>query len=278
MNQSSSLPWWQRDDYEVTHPITADFTKVAGPKDLALVQAYEDGRTAPGWGREDFISGYNRGDFHQKRALIAYAKRQQPFAIVMRSVQMVCIDIDGKNGGFEHAKKLGMLPYTLAETSKSGNGYHLFYLVDDEWTKDYGFDGWSDHIGIVQGVDVRGIGCVYHYPTQRWNGREAVQLPQHLAQLMQDKKRKRQATAQAVAATIQTGDPLDMLMMHEELIADLNRPIADGKRNNTLFAIGQKMKLAQVKDWETHIMDRAVQIGLDDEEADKLVRNITNYN
>ena len=64
-----------------------------------------------------------------------------------------------------------MLPPTLAETSKSGDGYHLFYLVDEEWDDEKGYGLLGDRIGIEQGVDIRATGCVYHHPQQRWNDR-----------------------------------------------------------------------------------------------------------
>ena len=50
-----------------------------------------------------------------------------------------------------------------------------------------------------------------------------------------------------------------------------------GKRNNTLFAIGTKMKLAQVPNWGQLVHDRALEVGLDIEEADKLLNNIIKY-
>ena len=61
------------------------------------------------------------------------------------------------------------------------------------------------------------------------------------------------------------------------LIEDLKKPIPQGKRNNTLFAIGSQMATAQVPDWETLVFDRAVEVGLDNNEAHKLVDNIGKY-
>src|SRR5690606_23509761 len=102
--------------------------------------AYEGGQTQRGWGlyrrrderdpadtgdkREpEFMPRYLRGEFLPRRALYAYEKGTSAFAIVMRSVSLVCIDIDGKHGGLEDASELGALPLTLAETSKSGTGF-----------------------------------------------------------------------------------------------------------------------------------------------------------
>jgi hypothetical protein len=221
---------------------------------------------------------YTRGEFNERRVLYGYNKGKWTFAYVMRSVRLVCIDIDGKNGGLEHAKKLGKLPPTLAETSKSGNGFHLFYLVDDEWDEDTGYGRFHDHIGIEQGVDIRSTGCVYHHKQQRWNDRPVVPLPSHLQDLMLAKRQRQEHNAERITKVVQSGDQMEVLMMQDELVTDLKKPIASGKRNTTLFAIGQKMKAAGTPDWETLISDRATQVGLDADETDKLVRNIQTYN
>ena len=54
------------------------------------------------------------------------------FAFVMRAqCSLVCIDIDGKNGGLIHApvKLEACCAHTLAGASKSGDGYHLWYAT-----------------------------------------------------------------------------------------------------------------------------------------------------
>lgn len=66
-------------------------------------------------------------------------------------------------------------------------------------------------------------------------------------------------------------------MMQDSLITDLNQPIPAGRRNTTLFAIGTQMKQAQVSNWGQLLHDRALAVGLDIEEADKLLNNITKY-
>ena len=65
--------------------------------------------------------------------------------------------------------------------------------------------------------------------------------------------------------------------MHYELLEELAKPIADGKRNNSLFAIGTKMRLAQVPDWEDKLRTRGDEVGLDEDELDKIVDNILRY-
>src|SRR5687768_13510194 len=137
----TSKPWWLTDKYDDESSISEQILMldITGPKDLALVRAWPSGITDQGWGlqgadgKDGFMARYMRSEFNPRSVLYGYGKGKWAFAFVMRSMRLVCIDIDGKNGGIEHAKKLGMLPLTLAETSKSGDGYHLFYLVDEEW-------------------------------------------------------------------------------------------------------------------------------------------------
>ena len=275
----STTPWWQSDEYlddSALGMMPIGDADVWGPKGPALVKLWNDGRTQTGWGRDAFMTEYKRQNFLLNRILHGYVKGTWNFAWIMRSARIVCIDIDGKNGGFENASELGYLPPTLSETSKSGNGYHLFYLTDDEWDVNDGFAGFRDHIGLVTGVDIRGTGCVYHYPTQRWNDRQIVKLPAHLEQKLKKKHQQRQHASMVIQKTLAL-DPEEIAIMHDELITELSKPVPTGKRNNTLFAIGSKMAEAKVPDWQTLVGDRAVAVGLDEEEVDKLITNIGRY-
>lgn len=273
----SPKPWWETDQYDLEDALPIEFEQRSGPHGVALVRAWPDGRTDRGWGDVDFMGNYVKDVFAQRPVLYGYRKGKHAFAIIMRSVRLVCVDIDGKNGGLEHVKKLGALPPTLAETSKSGNGYHLFYLVDEEWDEDAGYGEIRDRIGIETGVDIRSTGCVYHHDTQRWNDRAPAPLPAYLKTLLLTKQHERVQRAAHIAAVIDSDDETEILLMHDALITDLAKPIPAGKRNNTLFAIGQQMKTAQVPDWEKKIEDRATQVGLSTDEIDKLVGNITRY-
>lgn len=285
LTTNSSLPWWRTDTYDLEDAVPQEVQGYAGPNGIALVKAYGDGRTQAGWGlrgfdgdlEKGFMARYASGEFKPRKALTSYEQGRANFAFVMRSVSLVCIDIDGKNGGLEHAKKLGALPPTLSETSKSGNGYHLFYSVDDSWDLEKGFARFSDRIGLEIGVDIRATGCVYHYPQQRWNGRGITPLPKHLADLLLSREQKNTASTERIAKILDTEDDMEILMMHDELIADLNKTIPDGKRNNTLFAIGSKMMEAQIPDWQMLVGKRAGEVGLDWAESDKLLRNIERY-
>ncbi len=284
--QHSSTPWWMTETYDGATPLPTLSANWLGPKGIALVRAFPDGRTDNGWGlrpgknapaNQMFMPKYLRGDFDSRKVLFGYDRDKWSFAIVMRSLRLVCIDIDGKNGGLEHAKKLGPLPYTLAETSKSGNGYHLFFDVDDVWDDEKGFGLLGDRIGIEQGVDFRATGCVYHHKQQRWNHRMPAPLPQHLIEMFQNREQKLLAANDRVLKILANNDDMEVLMMHDEIISELNKPMQEGKRNQTLFAIGSRMQTAQVPGWEQLLTDRALQVGLPGDEAEKLVANINRY-
>jgi hypothetical protein len=278
--------WWRDNpNYTIDTPIPDSFLPLAGPHGVAIVRSWDDGKTDKGWGLQakkpddpTFMEQYKGERFAPKRTLVGYERGAWNFAFIMRSMRLVCIDIDGKNGGLEHAVRLSPFPHTLAETSKSGDGYHLFYVTpDDVWDDELGFGGYSDRIGIEQGVDIRGTGCVYHYPTQRWNGHPIAMLPEHLARRLKQSTQKIQARTAEITTTLLTGEDHEVLMMKEALLDDLKKPIPAGRRNNTLFALGSQMKTAEIENWQDTVHARAIEVGLSSDEADKLVSNIENY-
>lgn len=277
-------PWWKTDIYDDAVPIPDSIAgvQVGGPHGIALVPAWDDGTTAPGWGLRSkqgpgFITLYPQGRFRSDRALRGYEQDAWHFAFIMRSMKVIVIDIDGKNGGIESAPLLlGNAPPTLAETSKSGTGYHLYYETPDTWDPERGFAMFDDSIGIVQGVDIRDTGCVYHHKQQRWNGRPLAPLPQHIADRLIAKKNRRRAEASLVTA-ISEMDEMEKLMAHEHLLEELAKPVKIGKRNNTLYAIGTKLALAQVEDWEKKVEVRGEELGMGSDEVDKIINNISRY-
>lgn len=276
-----SLKWWMSDAFTDDTPLPDQLIQLA-PHGPALVSVFNSGATQGGWGLRDtgsgvFMENFQAGKFRPRTKILALEKHETPFALVMRSVNAVCIDIDGKNGGLENVGQLGYLPPTLAETSKSGEGFHLFYSLEDKWDEDYGFGDVADVIGLVEGVDIRATGCVYHYPQQRWNGRQIVPAPEHLLQRLQHRQQRRAAAADKITKIVTEGDEMDTAMLHADLINELAKPIADGSRNNTLFAIGSQMFLAGVEDWDDLIYDRAQEVGLSAQESDRLVHNIQRY-
>lgn len=286
MTQQSSLPWWRTDDYRDGQPLSDSFRSehLNGPKGLALVRAWPSGLTDVGWGlnppqgsTDGFMPRYMKNEFNARAVLYGYERNRWAFAIIMRSTKLVCLDIDGKNGGLEHAKLLGALPKTLAETSKSGDGYHLFYTTGEDWDPVLGFGSLSDRIGIEQGVDFRATGCVYHHKQQRWNNRTPAVLPSHLHDLLTQRAQKQAATSARINSVLASGDTMEILMMQDDLLSKLNRPIPAGKRNNTLFAIGSEMATAGVTEWEAAIRTRGEDVGLGQDEIEKLVANIDRY-
>lgn len=273
-------PWWMTDTYDNENAIPRELSDNAGPQGVAITRLWKDGKTDKGWGMPDFMKAYVRGRYKLAllKTLDGYRTGRHAFAFIMRSMRVVCIDIDGKNGGFQHVGKLGMLPYTLAETSKSGNGYHLFYLVsDEEWSDELGFAEFGDRIGIQQGVDFRGTGCVYHHSTQRWNNRTLAELPDHIKKMLRERQQSAAAQVAVITKVLDSGDEEEVLLMRDALVEDLKKPIPAGRRNNTLFAIGSQLFLAQASDWETLVRDRAYELGLDQDETNKLINNIRRY-
>lgn len=274
-------PWWTTDTYDLDATLLTP-EPLAGPRGVATVYVLPDGRTQAGWGlkgkdgKPGFMEKYRRGDFNQRVTDHRYNAKGEPFAYVMRSLQLVCIDVDGKNGGYSNMPALGDLPPTLAETSKSGNGLHLFYRTHEEWDDEEGFARFDDRIGLVTGIDVRATGCVYHHNTQRWNRRHIAELPAFLENKLQEAKERRVAAAAALA-NMEDMDMDDVIIAQHALLEELKKPIPSGKRNNTLFGIGSKLKTAGVPGWEAKVYDRGIEIGLDHDEVQKLVDNIAAY-
>lgn len=275
--------WWRTDLYEIDTHIPTELVRSSGPHGVAVVRAWNDGRTDAGWGLRPtektpgFMALYNGDKFQGKRVLPTYEKGAHNFAFVMRSMRLICVDIDGKNDGFTGANRLGPLTETLSEISKSGNGYHLFYLVDDLWDDELGYAKYSDKIGLEQGVDLRATGCVYHTPAQRWNNRKIAVIPDFLAQRLDTAKQQFIASQGNIQKIINSQEGHEILMLQSELLDDLAKPIPAGRRNNTLFAIGSKMKEAEIENWQDLLSARATEVGLANDETLKLVRNVENY-
>jgi hypothetical protein len=269
--------WWETDQFTNDLPIPEQFIDYAGPQSIAAVRAFEDGKTDRGWGADTFMDLYNGRKFTTARVIPGFLREVWQFAFIMRSMRLVCIDIDGKNNGFNGLRSLLPLPETLAEVSKSGNGLHLFYSVPDVWDDKLGFSAFADRIGLVEGVDIRATGCVYHHAQQRWNDREIAPLPAHLISKLTAYAEKISAQKSRITTILNTTEEHEVLMMQDDLKSQLAEPIPAGRRNNTLFAIGSQMKLAQIEGWSELVHARALAVGLSGEEADKLVGNISTY-
>ena len=123
-------------------------------------------------------------------------------------------------------------------------------------------------------MDIRNVGCVYHWQTQRWNARNITPVPANIWNRLREKKVKQEQAAAAISSVITTGDETEILIMQDALIDDLAKPIPAGQRNTTLFAIGNKMRQAGIPDWKDRIELRAVKVGLDLAEAERITANI----
>ena len=281
--QIPTKSWWETDQYsdESLIPVDLQVPDLWGPQGPAVIKAWANGSTQTGWGlnpprdsNEGFMPRYLRTEFNLRRLQPGYEKGRHAAAFVMRSARLIVVDIDGKNGGLEGVHQLGNLPFTLAETSKSGTGYHLWYITPESWDDDLGFSEVGDAIGIAPGVDIRNVGCVYHWQTQRWNSRSITPVPANIWNRLREKKVKQEQAAAAISSVITTGDETEILIMQDALLDDLAKPIPAGQRNTTLFAIGNKMRQAGIPDWRDRIELRAVKVGLDLTEAERITANI----
>jgi len=243
---------------------------------LALVRLLPNGKTETGWGAADFMENLSKGKFALQKSISYYERFKQPFAIIMRSIPYVAIDIDGKNGGVEIARVL-QLPPTLAERSKSGNGYHLFYEVEGaKLDARRGYNEMEDHNGIVRGVDVRGSGVVYHYPGQKWNTLDVAPLPRSLHDLLTNAQDVRRTVRLTKNGTEALG-PDELVIIHDRLRTQLEMPAKEGTRNQRLYAIGSQMYASNFPEWDREIYDRGDELGLPQDEVTGIIRNILKY-
>lgn len=273
---------WFNDDSQ--YVIEDGLGERSWPLSLSLVHVYErtteEGKTevvtTSGWSKKDFMTNYTEGKFAPK----GYLRRFQygrAFGFIMRALPLVCIDIDGKNNGLVAARVL-QLPPTLAERSKSGNGYHLFYrLPNASWDDQYGYAEYGDTNGLVPGVDVRGVGIVYHYPGQRWNTRAPALLSPGMTRLLDAREHSRKVREENNLARRQEAlDPEDRVIFQEELLEQLARPLPSGMRNSGLYAWGCRAD-GILPTWEADLTARARQIDLDEDEITRIITNVRKY-
>src|SRR6188768_2327649 len=239
--------WFEENDqYQMVSSVPQQFNY----DKLSLVKVYPSGKTQPGWGAKDFVVNQERGLFNPDKALEFYDRSGQAFAFVMRSIPLLCVDIDGKNGGIRTAEVLGLSQRTLAERSRSLNGYHLFYRVPyTNWNPVRGFDEFDDIIGLVPGVDIKGTGLVFHYPNQRWNTEDIQLLPPSLGELIGKVRAIRRAT-RITRLAAQDLDEDELVMLHDQLTDELNKKVDVGSRNNRLYAVGAQMCVAGYPSWD----------------------------
>ena len=268
------MQWFEdAKQYVVPDPVPDEFTDYGT---LSLVRVGSGGKTESGWGAKDFVANREAGRFGAQRSIDAFMKFRQPFAFVMRSVPFVAVDIDGKNGGIQTATIL-RLPRTLAETSKSGNGYHLFYRIPmARWNAKRGFDDLEDHNGIIPGVDIRGTGVIFHHDTQRWNMEPIADLPMSLYDLLTRAKEIRH-NAKVTRNGAEGLDEDELVLVHDRLTNQLAGPAKVGTRNQRLFAIGTQMYATHYPEWDVRVIERGRELGLGEQELDSIIQNIIKY-
>jgi len=214
--------------------------------------------------------------FKPERSLNRYYDQGLPFGIVMRSIPYLCCDIDGKNGGIQTSRILA-LPRTLAERSKSGNGFHIFYRIPESvWDPAVGYAEFPDVNGLLPGIDIRATGIVYHYPTQWWNTEEIAPLPMNLRKLLEQRVQTQRAI-EARKEEVNSMDPVDLAMAQADVLDRLAGPIDKGRRNTALFAIGCELRRLQVQDWQDKLIVRGEEIGLSRTEVSVIVRHVIQY-
>lgn len=267
-------PWYEDNEQYVRTSIQGVHVELghhAGPNGIAAVKVYGE-KTQPGWGAERFMRNYVRNFFD-----IDKITDGDPYALVMRSLRLLVVDIDGKNDGYTEAAKLD-LPPTLAETSKSGNGHHLFYSYPDQWDEEQGYIGQPDRIGMWPGIDIKSSGVVYHHPHQLWNRLPIWHLSNSvLAQLQKRNARDSQLRITPQQAAEMTDE--DLKFKRDVLLIELSQPRKDG-RDTSLWRIGASLLNLGVD--ETYMAEKILAAGLkwgvdEDIITSKIIPNIVSY-
>ncbi len=257
------------DQYNADTP-WSDLREHAGPFGVAVVAVYGE-KTQPGWGTERFMKNYTRQFFAEPPA------NNKPFALVMRSLRLLCVDIDGKNNGYQEAAKLN-LPPTLAETSKSGNGHHLFYSYPDTWDELYGYVGQPDRIGMWPGIDIKSSGVVYHHSHQLWNNESIAVLPDDVWDKLQSRN-LRDAQLRVTPAQAQEMTDEDLKFKRDMLLIQLSQHRTDG-RDTSLWRIGASLLNRGVDEqyMSEKIREAGLRWGVDEHTLDnKIIPNIKSY-
>ena len=224
--------WYRGSDQYTRDTPLEDFEGRTGSHGVALVRVYGE-KTQPGWGRALFMRNYTRGFFDPSRI-----PEGSSFALVMRSLRLLCVDIDGKNDGYKEAAKLN-LPPTLAETSKSGNGHHLFYAYPDTWDETDGYAGQPDRVGMWPGIDIKSSGVVFHHPHQLWNEEPIADLPVDVWDMLQ-KRNKRDALLRVTPSQAREMADEDLKFKRDLLLIELGKSRTDG-RDTSLWRIGASL-------------------------------------
>lgn len=159
---------------------------------------------------------------------------------------ILVLDIDVKNNGFESIKKFNLeIPKTMSQRTLSGGMHYVFRYPKDG--RQYG-----NRVGIYPGVDVRGVGGhICHYGL---DNSFIADAPQWLLELAN------KPTIQATGSVIQLAPSIAESVILEALQAIREAP--PGESNNTLnlqaFKVGQLVTSGSItKEYAEQILLRA---------------------
>lgn len=267
----TTAPWYLEPVQYADEGIIAALEDHAGPNGLAVVKVYGE-KTQPGWGTDKFMRNYVRNFFAPEKIMDG-----QPYALVMRSLRLLAVDIDGKNNGYKEAAKLN-LPPTLAEVSKSGNGHHLFYSYPDQWDERMGYASQPDRIGMWPGIDIKSTGVVYHHPHQLWNTEPIDVLPDDVWERLQQRNARDSQLRVTSSQAAEMSDE-DLKFKRDILLIELSRPRKDG-RDSSLWRIGASLLNLGVD--EVYMAEKILTAGLkwgvpEDTITEKIIPNIISY-
>lgn len=119
--------------------------------------------------------------------------------VVVASSGLLVVDVDGRNGGFESAKKLAAVRAQAGYIVRtgSGNGEHWYFKLPAEWAGKSLSGTLRDYPGIdfKSSGFVVGVGCEHHsgqrYEAQHGSPAEVTEAPSELLELLYRPERQR---------------------------------------------------------------------------------------
>jgi hypothetical protein len=213
-------------------------------------------------------------------------------ALLMKSINVLCVDIDGKNGGMDNLHKLGYLPPTLAEISRSGTGYHLYYSLTDAQNSTFSMD-FAGKSALATGVDIKTQGLVFQAVAtskhQMYNARQLSLIPDSLANLVElntIKKQKARVFFKSPQGLkelekkrqAQPKDEWDWSSLGTPCSGYCLSPIPQGMRNDSLYTFGLAKMANGETDWEKHMGHAARKSNIPNDELGVLVGQVKRSN
>lgn len=188
---------------------------------------------------------------------------EDSFALLLQSIQhngkrLLVLDVDGKNGGYNTYDRLSFDEDTLIQKSRSGNGQHNFYWVDQNV-------GDLRCVNAFSGIDLLTSGLCICLPHQLNNNLPIKDAPERLVRKLLDyKKQKERRKALRMAPTAPEKET--------ECNIWCNRPIPTGHRNNYIWAYIYHNK--QHGDFAVHAQHMADRCGMEQRELDYMLTRV----